>query len=215
MIRVDLAELGLADVVAVGAHQHRDGPEPVQGGDRGQRARPRLHEHADVLALAHADLEQPVDDVVDPLVDGRPRVAAVLEEQRDVVGRALRLLVDQQAEGDPRAGADPAEPVEPAELPGALAEQRARRAGRAEGRAGERLGGAEAGARGKLEPGAEPAADRAALVVVVLARPGRRPRAAGPSPARCRAQAATVGQVVSTEVEPTTRPKWPAGSEHS
>ena len=93
-----LAELGLAGGIAVGAHQHRDRAEPVQRGDDRQRARARLHQHADVLALADADLEQPADDVVDPLLDRRVGVGAVLEEQDDVLGSALGLLVEQQAE---------------------------------------------------------------------------------------------------------------------
>ena len=65
MIRAALAELGLAAGVAVGAHQHGDGAEPAERRDDGQRARARLHQDADVLALADADLEQPADDVVD------------------------------------------------------------------------------------------------------------------------------------------------------
>jgi hypothetical protein len=36
------------------------------------------------------------------------------------------------------------------------------------------------------------------------------PAGSSPSPSRQRSQAATVGQVTSTAVEPTTRPKCPA-----
>ena len=197
-------------MIAVGPHQHRDRAEPVQGDDRGQRARARLHQHADVLALAHADLEQAPDDVVDPLVDRRAGVAAVLEQQRHVLGRALGLLVDQQAEGDPRPGADPAEPVEPAELPGGAPSSCAGGAGRADApprRApARRRSRCRRRARGRCRSGRRSRRRRRSGMLV--ADRARRPRAAAAvAGSRCRAQAATVGQVVSTEVEPTTRPK--------
>ena len=74
--------------VAVGPQQHRDRAEPAERGDQRQRARPRAHQHADVLALAHADRDQPANDVVDPLVDLAGGVGAVLEQEEQFVGVA-------------------------------------------------------------------------------------------------------------------------------
>ncbi len=94
---LDLAELGLAGHVAVGPQQHRDRAEPADRDDERERARPAAHQHADVLALANADRDQPADDVVDPLVDLPGAVAAILEQEEDVVGRPAPALLDEQA----------------------------------------------------------------------------------------------------------------------
>ena len=81
------------------------------------------HQHADVLALAHADRDQAADDVVDPLVDLAGGVGAVLEQEEDLVGGAPRPLLDEQPERDPGARLHLLEPDQPRQLTGRLARQ--------------------------------------------------------------------------------------------
>ena len=92
-----------------GRSSTRDGAEPVERGDDDERARPRRHQHADVLALAHADVQQAGDDVVDARPCRPVRVRAVLEQEEDAVAVAAGLLVEQQRERDLRAALDLAE----------------------------------------------------------------------------------------------------------
>ena len=151
-------ELGLTRGVAVRSHQHRHRADPVQRRDDRQRARAGLHQDPDVLALPDADLEQPADHVVDPLLDREVGVGTVFEEQHDVVGSRLRLLVEQQPERDPGSRVDPAEPVELVELSRRAADDLADRAAGAEGGPGERLHGSDPGADRQLGAGADPIA---------------------------------------------------------
>ena len=67
--------------VDVGRHQNRDRAEPRQRGDSDERAGPGLHQHADVRALPHADLDQAADDVVDPAVHRLVGVDPAVEQQ--------------------------------------------------------------------------------------------------------------------------------------
>ena len=92
MIRVHLAERGLARELAVGAQQNRHGAEPVERDDQRQRARAWPHQDADVLALADADRDQAADDVVDPLADLAGVVGAVLEQEEGLVWSPPRAL---------------------------------------------------------------------------------------------------------------------------
>ena len=67
--------------VDVGRHQDRDGAKPRQRGDRDERAGPGLHQHADVRALPHADLDEAADDVVDAAIHRFVGVDAAVEQQ--------------------------------------------------------------------------------------------------------------------------------------
>ena len=81
MISDTAAEPRRGRQVDVGRHQHRNGAKPGQRRDRDQRAGPGLHQHADVRALPHADLDQAADHVVDAAVDRLVGVDAAVEQQ--------------------------------------------------------------------------------------------------------------------------------------
>ena len=163
-----------------------------------------------MLALADPEREQAADDVVDPALDRLVGVGAILEEEEVGLGRAPRLLVEQQAERDPGAGLEPAQAREPRELAGDLLGERPRAADRFARRPRHRAGEAAADAGRELQPDAEPRADpgRVGLGLVLPDAPDL--RGSSPSPARQRVQAATAGQLVPVAAEPTTRPKCPA-----
>ncbi len=84
--------------LAVGAKQDGHGAQAVERGDDRERRRPRLHEDADVLALVDADRDQAADDRVDPVLGGGVGVGAVLEEEEDLLGVVVGLLVEELAE---------------------------------------------------------------------------------------------------------------------
>ncbi len=208
----DVPERRLALDVAVGAHQHGDGTDAVERRDHDEGARPGRHQHADVVALAHADRQQAGDDVVDALLARRMGVRAVLEEEEDAVGAAARLLVEQQRQGDLRVALDLAEPGEAGEGGGGLAGQLAhaahRRAGRLRRGADEAHAGADRAARGRARR--HPPFDARGGASVSATRTAASGRSASPS--RQCAHSATTGHVARLAVEPTTRPKCPARS---
>jgi hypothetical protein len=75
-----LAERRLASDIAVRAQEHRHGADAAERDGQRERARAGSHQHADVLALAHADRDQSAHDVVDPIVGRAGVVGAVLEQ---------------------------------------------------------------------------------------------------------------------------------------
>ena len=91
-----------------------------------------------------------------PLLDRLVGVGTVLEEQDDVVGCPLGLLVEQQPERDPRPRADPTEAVELIELSGGVADDLAHRPARTDGRAEESVRHANARADRELCARADP-----------------------------------------------------------
>ena len=129
--------------VGVGGHQHGDRAEPRQRRDRDQRAGPGLHQDADVRALAHADLDEPADDVVDAAVHRLVGVHAAVEQQELAVGRRRGLLGHDPAERDAGVVVDLAEPGQPRQGAGGLDGQRARRLVGGDERVGRRAGQAE------------------------------------------------------------------------
>ena len=76
------AQSGGGGQIAVGRHQHRHRAEARERGDRDERAGPGLHQHADVGALPHADLDQAAHHVVDAAVDRLVGVHPAVEQQR-------------------------------------------------------------------------------------------------------------------------------------
>jgi hypothetical protein len=106
----------LAGQRTVGSQQHRHRTEPVEGGHDAQCARTGVHEDADVGAAADTDLDEPADDVVDPLVGGGVGVAATLEEEGGVLRGLGGLLGEHGAERDAGRGPEPVDAVEPSEL---------------------------------------------------------------------------------------------------
>ena len=127
MISVTPPEPDRRRQVDVGRHQHGDGAQPGQRGDRDQRAGPGLHQHADPVALAHPDLDQAAHDVVDAAVDRLVGVHAAVEQQEFALGRVVRLLVDDAAQRDSGVVVDLAEPGQPRQRAGRLDGQRAHR----------------------------------------------------------------------------------------
>ena len=101
----DLAKLGLALDLAVRAKEDCHGTQAVERGDHGEGGRPRLHQDADVLALVDADRDQAADDRVDAVLGRGVRVGAVLEEEEDLLGVVVGLLVEELSERDPGARA--------------------------------------------------------------------------------------------------------------
>ena len=184
---------------AVGAQQHGDRAEAAQRRDDRERARPRAHQHADVLALADAEREQAADDVVDAVLDrGRgcrrgPRT-----------GRRRRPARS-------RACSSSSRPSEIARVAGCSRPRRARRgswpvtssasdpsaAGRPRDGAAERAREPGADAGRELERRSRAACARPACRRRARSRPTRLISAgSSPSPARQRVQPATAGQVV-------------------
>ena len=108
------AEPGRGGQVGVGRHQHRHRAEARQRGDRDERAGPGLHQHADVGALPHADLDQAAHHIVDAAVDGLVGVHAAVEQQALPVGYVARLLGHDAAQRDPGVVVDLAEARQPA-----------------------------------------------------------------------------------------------------
>ena len=136
------AEPGRLGKVGVGGHQHRDRAEPGQRRDRDQRAGPRLHQHADMRALADTDVDEAADDVVDAAVDGLVGVHAPVEQQEFAVGRAAGLLGHDPAERDPGVVVD---------LPSRASLRQ--RADRLDGQRARRLVGRDEGVGGRCGPG--------------------------------------------------------------
>ena len=96
MISRHPAEPGGGRQVGVGRHQHGDRAEPGQRGDGDQRAGPGLHQHPDVGALPHADLDEPAHHVVDAAVDGLVGVHPAVEQQA-LARRGARGLLGHDA----------------------------------------------------------------------------------------------------------------------
>ena len=82
----DAAQPGRFAQITVGRHQHRDRTEPGQRGDGDQRAGPGLHQDTDMVALAHPDVDEAADHVVDAPVDRLVGVHPPVEEQELAVG---------------------------------------------------------------------------------------------------------------------------------
>ena len=121
-----------------------------------------------MLALAHAQRQQAAHDVVDPALDGRLGVGAIAEQERDGLGRARRLLVEQQAERDPRARLHALQARQPRQLARRLLRQQTCHADRARSGPEHRARDAEADAGGEVQADAEPRADRRRRVGLVL-----------------------------------------------
>ena len=148
----DLAELRFALHVAVGAKQDADGAQPVQGGDDGERGGPRLHQDPDVLALVDAERDQAAHDGVDPVLGGGVGVGAVLEEEEDLFGVVVSLLVQELPERDPRARAHLVEPDQARQLGEGLRADCARARSRAADAGYERAREVRRDAPGEREP---------------------------------------------------------------
>ena len=149
------------------------------------------------------------------LLDRLLRVGAVLEEQDDVLGRLLGAA--RRAAGRARSG------CRGSRLPSRLSWSSWLAPCRRSTSRSVRVAPTAAPASACTVPIPAPSASWARAPSRSRPRSRRRaarppprsvpmPSGSSPSPARQCAQAATVGQVVSTAVEPTTRPKWPAGS---
>ena len=93
-------EPDLGSQVGVRLQQNRDGAQPRQRGDGDQRARPGLHQHADVFTLAHTDRDQAAHHIVDTTVHRLVGVNATVEEQEFTVRRVVRLFTDNAAQRD-------------------------------------------------------------------------------------------------------------------
>ena len=132
----DLAKLRLALDLAVGAKENAHGAQAVERGDDGERGRPRLHQDAHVLALVDADRDQAPDDRVDAVLGRGVGVGAVLEEEEDLLGVVVSLLVEELPERDPRARPHLVEADQARQLGERLRADRAH-AGRGAGGAGE------------------------------------------------------------------------------
>ena len=154
-----LAELELAGDVPVWSQQHRDRAESVQRDREGNRARTGPHQHAHVLALAHADRDQAANDVVDSLVDLPGGVRAPFPEEEDAAGSLAGRLLDQQADRDAGARLDLLETSESWQLPRCLSRQLTHAAQGPRGRADERARDPGADAADELEAVADPTAD--------------------------------------------------------
>ena len=89
------------------------GAEPAQRGDDGERAGPGAHQHADAVALAHADLDQALHHAVDAVLDLALAVRPVAEQEADLVGVAAGLLVEQQPEADPGGRVEALDALQP------------------------------------------------------------------------------------------------------
>ena len=87
--------------VNVGRHQDRHRSQARQCGDRDERAGPGLHEHPDVGALPHTDVDQAADHVVDPSIDGLEGVHSSVEQQALAIGQIAGLLGHDAAERHP------------------------------------------------------------------------------------------------------------------
>ena len=87
--------------VGVGLQQDRDGSQPRQRGDGHQRAWPGFHQHADMFALTHPDLDEAAHDVVDAPVDRLVGVHTSVEEQEFALRRIVGLFADDPAQRDP------------------------------------------------------------------------------------------------------------------
>ena len=204
----DLAELGLALDLAVGAKQDGNGAQAVERGDHGERGRARLHQDAHVLALVDADRDQAPDDRVDAVLGRRVGVRAVLEEEEDLLGMVVGLLVEELAERDAGPRPDLVEADQARQLgewPPSRSRARCERCGRRPRRT------SAPGSRRRPPASAE-----------AVAGAGRRARGSpssattstwrmvsgsSASASRQRVQPATEGQVVEVDADPTTRPK--------
>ena len=78
--------------VDVGLQQDRDRAQPRHRGDGDQRARPGFHQHSDVFALAHPDLDEAAHDVVDAPVHRLIGMNAPVEQQEFAVRRLAELV---------------------------------------------------------------------------------------------------------------------------
>ena len=87
--------------VGVGRHQHRHRTKARQRRDRHQRTGPRLHQHADMCALPHADLDQAAHHIVDATIDRFIGMHAAVEQQAFASRRTAGLLGHDPAERDP------------------------------------------------------------------------------------------------------------------
>ena len=133
--------------VGVGRHQHRHRAEARQRGDRDERAGPGLHQHPDVGALPHADLDQAADHIVDAAIDRLEGVDSPVEQQALPIGHVAGLLGHDAAERDPGVVVDLAEARQPGQRaigldgqrPGGLV-GRDERVGRRPGQAEHHLG---------------------------------------------------------------------------
>ena len=109
----DRTEPGGGHQVGVGWHQHGHRAQARECGDRDERAGPRLHQHTDVRALPHADLDQAADDVVDAAIHRLVGVDATVEQQGLAVGEIAGLLGHEPAQRDPGVVVDLAQPGKP------------------------------------------------------------------------------------------------------
>ena len=123
----DAAEAGRLGEIGVRRHQHRDGAEPGQGGDRDERRGPGVHQHPDPHTLAHADVNQAAHHVVDAAVDPLVGVHPPVEEQELAIGSPVGLLIDDAAQRDSGVIVDLAEPGEAGQGAGGLDGQRPHR----------------------------------------------------------------------------------------
>jgi hypothetical protein len=120
--------------IGVRRHQHRHRAQPRQRGYRHQRAGSSLHQHTDVGALAHADLDQAADDIVDATIHCLVGVDTAVEQQAFAFWRAAGLLGHDPAERDAGVIVDLSEPGQPGQRAHGLDGQRAGRlVGRGDG----------------------------------------------------------------------------------
>ena len=216
MIRSHLPELASRASVAVGAQQHRHRPEPAERDRERQRARPGAHQHARRARPGGRRSRSARGRRCRSARRPRGRVGAVLE-QEEVSSGALRLRSSTSSPSEIR-------------VPGWICSSRASRGSwrppraRARARRGPCAGACRRAERaipaptaaGQLEPVADAVADLRASSA--SGSSGTRATSAGqlarPRPASA-PSAATVGQVTSFAVEPTTSPKCPARSASS
>ena len=145
--------------IGVRPHHHGNRAQPGQRGDRHQRTGSGLHQHAHPVALAHPDLDQATNDVVDAPVHGLVGVHAPVEQQEFALRGVVCLFVDDAAQRDPGVIVDLSQPGQPRQRPGRLHGQgphrfvgRDDRVGRAASQRHRRLGDL---AQAVYEPGAE------------------------------------------------------------
>ncbi len=165
--------------VGVGPHHHRDGAQAGQRGDGHQRAGPGLHQHADPVALAHPDLDEAADDVVDAPVHRLVGMHPPVEQQEFALRGVVRLLLDDAAQRDPGVVVDLPQPDQSWQRAGRFDGQGAHGfvgrddgVGRAADHAQRRLGGLPDAVR-------EPGAQRHAAVGVLGGLVGHRRDAGG------------------------------------
>ena len=189
-------------------------PSRLSAATTAERARPRAHQHADVLALAHADRQQAADDVVDPPLDRvvrRRRGPRTGRRRRRARARPARRAAARARPGCP--GSSWLEPRQPRQLAGASSASAARRRRPAGGtrppsaRARRRRPAASSSPTREPVPapgasGSGSSSPDAPDLRRQLALPGAPARPVGDRRARWSAWPR----------EPTTRPKWPARS---